>query len=66
MTALSCWNLEVKDAAFARLKIGDNAGRAAGDYLQIRSVGFRMVGNCDLEFGSLTSEYRVDTGKAQL
>jgi hypothetical protein len=65
MTALICRNLEVKDAAFARPKIGDNAGRASGVYLQIRSVGFRMVGDCDLEFGGLASEDRVNTGKAQ-
>jgi hypothetical protein len=55
----------MKDTAFARRKISDNAARTIGVYLQIRSAGFRMVGDCDLEFGSLTSENRVDPGEAQ-
>ena len=61
-----CRNLEVKDTAFARRKISDNAARTIGVNLQIRSAGFRMIGDCDLEFGSLTSENRVDPGEAQI
>jgi hypothetical protein len=55
----------MKDAAFARRKIADSAVYPAGVNLQVRSAGFRVIRDRDLEFGGLTGEDRIDTRKAQ-